>query len=65
MLKDRRELLEHDLKVAQNQAANMYLSIVVGNSNIHSVEYQQLRDHVTQLQFDLNMVNKLIAEGAE
>ena len=29
MLRDRRVLLEHDLKIAHDQAAEMYLDIVV------------------------------------
>lgn len=65
MLKDRRALLEHDLKIIQDQAANMYLSIAVGGGDVHSAEYQQLRKQVSDLQFDLKMVNKLIAAGAE
>ena len=33
MLKDRRVLLEHDLKTAHERASTMYLDIVVTNSN--------------------------------
>lgn len=62
MLKDRRALLEHDLKIIQTQAANMYLSIVVGGDT-HNKEYQTLRDQVTKMQFDLGMVNQLIQQG--
>lgn len=62
MLKDRRELVEHDLKIVQGQAANMYLSMVVGG-DVHNQEYHVLRDHVTKLQFDLGMINKLIQQG--
>ena len=63
MLKDRRALLEHDLKIAHDQAAEMYLDIVVNNGDVHSEEYQQLRDRISKLEFDLNMVNQLIHKG--
>ena len=63
MLKDRRELLEHDLKIAHDEAAHMYLDIVTNNGDVHSEEYQQMRDHITRLEFDLNMVNQLIHKG--
>lgn len=65
MLKDRRVLLEHDLKIAHDQASHMYLDIVTKNGNVHSEEYQQMQDRVIKLEFDLNMVNKLIHKGHE
>ena len=63
MLRDRRVLLEHDLKIAHDQAAEMYLDIVVNNGDVHSEEYQQARDRISKLEFDLNMVNQLIHRG--
>jgi hypothetical protein len=63
MLKDRRVLLEHDLKIAHAQAAEMYLNIVVNNGDVHSEEYQQMRDRISKLEFDLNIVNQLIHKG--
>jgi hypothetical protein len=66
MLKDRRLLLEQEIKKAHTEAANMYLSIVVSNhAEIPSPEYQALRDRITSLQFDLNVVNQLIFNGHE
>jgi hypothetical protein len=66
MLKDRRLLLEQEIKKAHAEAANMYLSIVVSNhAEISSPEYQVLRDRIVNLQFDLNMVNQLIYQGHE
>jgi hypothetical protein len=65
MLKDRRVLLEHDLKIARDQAAEMYLDIVVNNGDVHSEEYQQMRDRISKLEFDLNIVNQLIHKGHE
>jgi uncharacterized tellurite resistance protein B-like protein len=63
MLKDRRVLLEHDLKVAHERAAEMYLNIVVTDGDVHSEEYQQMRDRISKLEFDLNVVNQLIHKG--
>jgi hypothetical protein len=63
MLKDRRVLLEHDLKIAHDQAAEMYLDIVVNNGDVHSEEYQRMRDQISKLEFDLNVVNQLIHKG--
>lgn len=64
MLRDRRELLEHDLKIAQEQAAKMYLEIVLTGADVNIPHYQSMRDRVSSLQFDLAMVNKLIEKGA-
>jgi hypothetical protein len=63
MLRDRRALLEHDIKRLHSEAANMYLSIVVTNGDPSSPEYQKLKDQIADLQFDLNIVNQLIAKG--
>jgi len=66
MLKDRRVLIEHELKIAHDQAAKMYLDIVVtDDGDVHSEEYQQLRDRISKLEFDLNIVNQLIHKGHE
>jgi hypothetical protein len=66
MLKDRRLLLEQEIKKAHSEAANMYLSIVVSNhADVPSPEYQALKDRITSLQFDLNVVNQLIYNGHE
>ena len=65
MLKDRRVLLEHDIKTAHERASTMYLDIVVNNGDVHSEEYQQTRDQISKLEFDLNMVNQLIHKGHE
>ena len=65
MLRDRRALLEQDLKIAHDQASHMYLDIVTNNGDVHSEEYQQMRDRITRLEFDLNMVNQLIHRGHE
>ena len=63
MLKDRRVLLEHELKAAHERASTMYLDIVVTDGDVHSEEYQRLRDRISKLEFDLNMVNQLIHKG--
>jgi len=66
MLKDRRVLIEHELKIAHDQAAEMYLNIVVvADGDVHSEEYQQMRDRISKLEFDLNIVNQLIHKGHE
>ena len=65
MLKDRKALLEQELRKSHDAAANMYLSIVVSNGDVHSKEYQDLKQHITDLQFDLNMVNQLLLKGHE
>ena len=63
MLKDRRVLLERDLNEAHDRASNMYLNIVTNDGDVHSIEYQQARDQISKLEFDLNMVNQLIHKG--
>ena len=63
MLRDRKALLEQEIKKASNEAANMYLSIVVSSGDAHSKEYQELKERISTLKFDLNAVDLLIAQG--
>lgn len=65
MLRDRKALLEHEIKKANAEAANMYLSIVVSGGDVHSKEYQELKERITNLNFDLNIVNQLITQGRD
>jgi len=63
MLKDRRVLLEQEIARVFDEAAAKYLDIVVNDGDVHSAEYQSLSEKVMKLQFDLDIVNKLIHNG--
>ena len=63
MLKDRRALLEKELIKAHEDAAELYLKIVTQEGDVASVEYQSLKEKIMNLQFDINIVNKLISKG--
>jgi len=65
MLKDRRVLLEQEIKKSHDEAASMYLSIVTSNSIVHNKKYHDLKDRIASLTFDLNIVNQLIYQGHE
>lgn len=63
MLRDRKALLEHELKKAQTEAANMYLSLAIGGGDVHSKEYQDLKEKISNLNFDLQTINTLLTQG--
>jgi hypothetical protein len=63
MLKDRRLLLEQEIKKFHKEAATIYLDIVTHDLDAHNDEYESIRDKIVRLEFDLNMVNQLIAKG--
>ena len=63
MLKDRRVLLEHEIKKAHDEAAAIYLDIVTHDKDVHSAEYESIKNKIMNLQFDLNVVNQLIHKG--
>ena len=65
MLRDRRVLVEQELKLAKADAARCYLLIVAIGDALLNDQYQLLKTRVEQLQFDLNMLNQLISEGHE
>jgi len=63
MLADRRELLEYDIRKLHAEVADMYFDIVTHDKDVHSEEYQALKNKIVSLEFDLNVVNRLIAQG--
>ena len=63
MLKDRRVLLEQEITKAHDEAAKVYLDIVTNDKDVSSPEYYALKDKISNLQFDLNIVNQLIFKG--
>ena len=65
MLKDRRVLLEGEIIKLHQQAAAMYLNLVKNNSDLLNPEYQELKERISNLQFDLNIVKQLIYKGHE
>ena len=65
MLRDRRELVEQELKLAKEKAAKYYLSIVDNGDNPLDKHYELLRTRVQDLQFDFDMLNELISQGRE
>jgi hypothetical protein len=46
MLRDRRALLEQEIKKAHSEAAHMYLNLAIGGGNVHSEEYQKLKEKI-------------------
>jgi hypothetical protein len=63
MLLDRKALLEQEIRRAHNDAAHMYLSLAIGGGDVHSKEYQDLKEKIAGLHKDLNNVNQLISQG--
>jgi hypothetical protein len=49
MLVDRKALLEQEIRKAQAEAANMYLSIAIGGGDVHSKDYQDLKEKISTL----------------
>jgi hypothetical protein len=65
MLRDRRVLVEQELKLAKENAAKYYLGIVASGDNPLDEHYESLRTRVQDLQFDFDMLNELISQGRE
>jgi hypothetical protein len=63
MLEDRKALLEHELKKARHEAANMYLSIVVSGGDVHSKEYKDLTEKISNIKVDLQTINIMLEQA--
>ena len=62
MLRDRIELLEHDLAELKARAGKMYLGIVVGHI-APGAEYEQLKDRIASMSIDLELARQLVEQG--
>lgn len=68
MLKDRRILVEIELDRLKKSAAQSYLSMVMSSNSVQShstASYFNIRGRITELEFDLKMIDELIAQGHE
>jgi hypothetical protein len=65
MLKERRELLEYEIKKIHDQAAHMYLDMVTKGVDLNNPEYEQLKNRIHDLKFEYEMVQKLIRNNQE
>jgi hypothetical protein len=63
MLKDRRELIEAELRKATDTASHMYLDSVLSGETLDLEVYEQLKVKIAGLRFDLMMVKQLIDDG--
>lgn len=66
MLKDRKALLENEIRKNHKKAADLYLMMVSGTKKTvedHSEEYELLKGKLADLRFELNLVDSLIAQG--
>ena len=63
MIRDRKALLEQEIEKSKRLAAAMYLKIVTGGGAPADVEYQKLKDKISNFEFDLGVVNQLILDG--
>jgi len=64
MLRDRKALVEAEITKLTDTAAHMYLDAMISVSTISS-EYQSIREHITDLQHELNMIQLLLDKGHE
>ena len=63
MLKDRRELVLQELAKKKQAAAQLYLQAVQSFQSDPGPEYEQLREEISDLDYDLTIINQLILEG--
>ena len=61
MLKDRKELIESELTRLKDKAAKLYLGYITnGNDVFGMAEYDDIRDKISDLEFDLKIINEIL-----
>jgi hypothetical protein len=61
MLQDRKELIECEITRLKDKAAKLYLGYIT-NSYIefNSTEYEAIREKISDLEFDLKIINEIL-----
>lgn len=61
MLRDRKELIESELIRLKDKAAKIYLCYVTTGNNIFDMtKYDEIRDKISSLEFDLKIINEIL-----
>ena len=60
MLQDRKELIEAQLEKLKDKAAKLYLKIVTNRNSDGINEYNQLKEWISDLEFDLKIINEIL-----
>lgn len=63
MLRERKELVEQEIQKLYKLASALYLKIVTTDGDVHSKEYQDMKDKISALEYDLSLINQLIKDG--
>jgi hypothetical protein len=63
MFEDRLLLIELDIEKTTLQASQLYLAIVTHNGDVDSPEYHQLKTKLADLQFERQLIQKLVNKG--
>lgn len=63
MLRERKELVEQEIQKLYKLASALYLRIVTTGGDVHSKEYQDMKDKISALEYDLSLINQLIKDG--
>ena len=59
MLKERKELIENELSKLKTKSAKLYLKIVTDKSADLN-EYNTLKEWISDLEFDLKIINEIL-----
>ena len=60
MLQDRKELIEVELEKLKSKAAKLYLKIVTDRTSDGINEYNKLKEWISDLEFDLKIINEIL-----
>ena len=61
MLQDRKELIECEITRLKDKAAKLYLNYITSDNDVFDMrEYDDIRDKISDLEFDLNIINEIL-----
>lgn len=61
MLQDRKELIEFEIIKLKDKAAKLYLGYITnGNDVFGMTEYDDIREKISDLEFDLKIINEIL-----
>ncbi len=61
MLQDRKELIDSELIRLKDKAAKIYLGYITNGNNVFGMkEYDEIREKISSLEFDLKIINEIL-----
>ena len=65
MLKERKELVEHELQKLKREAATLYLEYAIFKTGYSNQYYHDLKTRIADFEHELMVINEILSQSKE